>query len=313
MGDASCTEVEGVFLHRLGLTWTDAVALLGGHTIGRGSADFSGHDGIWVETEEESVIFDKGYYEEILRRAWIPRNQNDPDIQDWTWGGRNGESPRFMLNADLCLVFDIETTFPCCTNVDRFRDDGTNQCDRGNSVLSDTPCGTYPPNSPREEAQEAIYLFAQPRDQGGFRDDNGPFFDAFATAWNKATTNGWTDLQPIAASCTSSNPTAGPIGVLTSAPTDEPTNHPTASQNKEPSQAPATSQPTPSPVQTPNTGKPTTSPTRRTPPNPTQSPTRTTRTKATKNPTPSPTRAKATKNTKTAKRAKAGTATNPFQ
>merc|ERR1712194_445216 len=273
MGDASCTEVEGVFLHRLGLTWTDAVALLGGHTIGRGSADFSGHDGIWVETEEESVIFDKGYYEEILRRAWIPRNQDDPDIQDWTWGGRNGDSPRFMLNVDLCLVFDIETTFPCCTKTDLLRTDGENHCDGRNGILSDTPCGTYAPGSPREEAADAVNLFAQPR-QGrpGFFDDNGPFFDAFASAWNKSTTNGWTNLQPIAVSCVSSSPTASPTGAPSSAPTNKPTDHPTTSPTKRPSDAP------------------------------------TTRTKATKNPTRNPTRA-----AKTAKRAKAGVAANPFE
>ena len=34
-------KVEDVFLNRMGLTWTDAVALLGGHTIGRGSEHFS--------------------------------------------------------------------------------------------------------------------------------------------------------------------------------------------------------------------------------------------------------------------------------
>jgi hypothetical protein len=36
-----CSEVQEVFLNRLGLSWTDAVALIGGHTLGRGG--FSGH------------------------------------------------------------------------------------------------------------------------------------------------------------------------------------------------------------------------------------------------------------------------------
>lgn len=53
---SDCTEVEGVFLDRLGLTLTDAVALLGAHTIGRGDAAFSGHHGIWVDTDAESVV-----------------------------------------------------------------------------------------------------------------------------------------------------------------------------------------------------------------------------------------------------------------
>ena len=146
----------------------------------------------------------------MLRRAWRPRNQNT-DVQDWTWGGRNGVSPRFMLNADMCLAFDIAATFPCCTNVNtRPRDDGTNQCDGRDGVLSDAPCGAYPPGHAREEAANAVRLFAQPRDQGGFRPDDGPFFEAFAGAWGKATTNGRTGLRPLAASCASSNPTARP-------------------------------------------------------------------------------------------------------
>jgi hypothetical protein len=36
---SSCDEVEDVFLERMGLTWTDAVALLGAHTLGRGSGE----------------------------------------------------------------------------------------------------------------------------------------------------------------------------------------------------------------------------------------------------------------------------------
>ena len=51
-----CDAVEGVFVERLGLTRTDAVALLGAHTIGRGNQDFSGHHGIWVDTEAQSVV-----------------------------------------------------------------------------------------------------------------------------------------------------------------------------------------------------------------------------------------------------------------
>ena len=37
----NCAEVEEVFLDRLGLSYTDAVALIGAHTLGRGDADVS--------------------------------------------------------------------------------------------------------------------------------------------------------------------------------------------------------------------------------------------------------------------------------
>ena len=34
---SGCGQVEGVFLERMGLTWVDAVALMGAHTLGRGA------------------------------------------------------------------------------------------------------------------------------------------------------------------------------------------------------------------------------------------------------------------------------------
>jgi len=37
-----CRQVEGVFMDRMGLTWRDAVALLGAHTLGRGHSEVSG-------------------------------------------------------------------------------------------------------------------------------------------------------------------------------------------------------------------------------------------------------------------------------
>lgn len=38
---SGCSEVEDVFLRRMGLDWHDAVALLGAHTLGRGDRDVS--------------------------------------------------------------------------------------------------------------------------------------------------------------------------------------------------------------------------------------------------------------------------------
>ena len=175
-------------------------------------------------------IFDKRYYEEFYRRAWVPRNANDPNIQDWTWGNPNNNgSPRFMLNTDMCLLYDIKTTFPCCTNNETLRQDGTNACDGGNQVLSDTPCGV---TASRGDAANAVDLFAQRREQGGFLDNNAPFYDAFAAAWSLATTNGWTNLRPLSGCVPTDSPTSAPSRILTKSPTaapvtPEPTNDPT--------------------------------------------------------------------------------------
>ena len=102
-----------------------------------------------------------------------------------------------MLNTDMCLFFDIATTFPCCTDTSLSRNDGTNQCDRGGQVLRNTPCATYAAGSPRAEAASAVELFAGRRAGGGFDNDNTPFFNAFASAWGKATTNGLSGLRPV--------------------------------------------------------------------------------------------------------------------
>ena len=234
-GASDCGQVQDVFLNRLGLNWTDAVALIGGHTLGRGSSDFSGHEGIWVDTDAEATIFDKRYYEEVLRKTWVPRNEGT-DVQDWTWGGNNDGSPRFMLNTDMCLLFDIETTFPCCSRTDLTRNDGTNQCDRRNSVLSDTQCS----RTTNEDAANAMLQFAAQRDDGRFTNENEPFFTAFSVAWEMATINGWDNLQELALSCV---PTESP----TPAPSKSPTLNPTPVPTAPPTQSP-TAPPTPGPT-----------------------------------------------------------------
>eukprot|EP00574_Skeletonema_japonicum_P001168 CAMPEP_0201740636 /NCGR_PEP_ID=MMETSP0593-20130828/46404_1 /ASSEMBLY_ACC=CAM_ASM_000672 /TAXON_ID=267983 /ORGANISM="Skeletonema japonicum, Strain CCMP2506" /LENGTH=600 /DNA_ID=CAMNT_0048234957 /DNA_START=99 /DNA_END=1901 /DNA_ORIENTATION=- len=237
-GDTECGEVENVFLTRLGLSWTDAVALLGAHTLGRGSSDFSGHDGIWVDTNQEATVFDKRYYEEVLRRAWVPRNQGT-SVQDWTWGGGNNGSPRFMLNTDMCLLFDIESTFPCCSRTDLFGNDGNNQCNRGNNNLAGIECG----RTSNVETEAAMVLFSGERDGGGFNNDNGPFFDAFSEAWQKATTNGWEgNLHDFALSCGTASPTPAPL------PTTSPIQAPTVPPTAGPTRVPSTQAPSPGPT-----------------------------------------------------------------
>jgi len=246
--DSSCNFVEDVFLTRMDMSWTNAVALLGAHTLGRGSINFSGHDGIWVNTVDESLVFDKRYYEEIFRRAWVPRNLDDNGVpQDFTWGNRNNNgSPRFMLNTDLCLAFDIDTTrspdnavFPCCTRNDLTTNNGGNQCEIrvdgfDTTGLANHTCSTYLPQDPRIEAANAVNLFSSPRTRPdgsqGFSNDNTAFFEAFREAWSIATTNGLSGLQPLTQTCDTFPPTATP----TAAP-QLPTSSPSSS---EPSRSP---------------------------------------------------------------------------
>ena len=53
---ASCNQVEGAFIDRMGLEWVDAAALMGAHSIGRGDADNSGHEGVWSDNAELAMV-----------------------------------------------------------------------------------------------------------------------------------------------------------------------------------------------------------------------------------------------------------------
>lgn len=255
----SCIEVENTFLNRMGLEWRDAVALSGGHTLGRGDIDNSGHHGMWVDTVEESLVFDKRYFEEIRRRAWRPRNEAENN-QDWTWAGNNGGNPRFMLNTDICLQYDIDTLFPCCTRIDRLNNSGENAC--LNPDLLNVECLPYADDSPRQNAVNAITEFIGGNNPNN--DNNAPFYEAFTIAWKKATMKGWEgQLQPLKQTCT---PTNSPTSIPTSQPSSSspisnpsasPTNSPTSMPTSQPSSSSPVSNPTASLTAFPTTLAPT--------------------------------------------------------
>eukprot|EP00586_Coscinodiscus_wailesii_P015166 CAMPEP_0172511598 /NCGR_PEP_ID=MMETSP1066-20121228/237604_1 /TAXON_ID=671091 /ORGANISM="Coscinodiscus wailesii, Strain CCMP2513" /LENGTH=963 /DNA_ID=CAMNT_0013291045 /DNA_START=206 /DNA_END=3094 /DNA_ORIENTATION=- len=171
-----CSEVEETFLNAMGLGWEDAVALIGAHTLGRGDVSFSGHDGTWVATDDESIIFDKKFYDDAIDRSWRPRST--PSGTDWTWGGKNRTV--MMLNTDMCLYFDIPdgNDQDCCTNM------------TGNCKNIDKACTTA--KILRPDAFNAFEVFYD-----GGSNDNTPFFEAFSVAWEKATSLGTTGLLDI--------------------------------------------------------------------------------------------------------------------
>ena len=187
-----CKEVERVFLNNMGLEWRDAVALMGAHSLGRGSAEFSGHEGTWVDTATDAQVFDKQYYEELVFNAWRPRNLG-LEIQDYTTGN-NKRNKRQMLNTDICLVFDIEENLQCCTKTDEFFQNGQSKC-MDNTL---NQCPLYPKSNSRWEATQAVVEYI-----GGTRNsrNNEFFYSAFSKAWEKATANGWDNLKELTGEC----------------------------------------------------------------------------------------------------------------
>lgn len=206
---SGCSEVQETFIERMGLTWTDAVALMGAHTLGRGDARFSGHSGTWVDTDRESTIFDKRFYTEVLNRSWRPRTTQA--ATDWTWGGR-GRGPFLMLNTDICLRFDIPdgNNQSCCTDTSGNNCGGINRQCASSEIV-------------RAEAFNAFNNF-----ENGGRNDNQNFYDAFAIAWKKATENGSEELlNSLRPTCEVSPPP----GSLSPSISHSPTRPPSATQS----------------------------------------------------------------------------------
>lgn len=198
---SGCDSTEGTFLTRMGMSWRETVALMGAHSLGRGSRSFSGHEGVWVDNADDAQVFDKQYYEEIYLNAWRPRNIGEQH-QDWTTGQTNSShpNPRMMLNTDICLVYDIDDSVNCCSRIDQFLSEGGNQC--LSNELSGRNCPFYSQFSSRREAADAVLEFVG----GSFPNTNNePFYTAFTAAWVKATGNGWSGLSPLAESCETQN------------------------------------------------------------------------------------------------------------
>ena len=224
-----CKDNQEVFLDRMGLTWRDATALLGAHTVGRGQSrvswmhlsctfvDFkwhsieantlyslsilrlpqlSGHEGTWMPNVEKAMIWDKGFYEEMVQRAWAPRNENQ-DNQDFMAGPAESAFPKMMLNTDICLAFDIDTAASnkCCTNINMINPrDGKNRC----GIYETNQCKRIDSTHPRAESAQAVLEFLG----GNNRNlDSSRWYRAFTEAWTKATINGHLELWPVQETC----------------------------------------------------------------------------------------------------------------
>ncbi|KAL7529895.1 hypothetical protein ACHAWF_006388 [Thalassiosira exigua] len=139
------------------------------------SSQFSGHHGTWVQNDRRAQTFDKTYFEEMVVRAWSPHKaSDDPPLQDWTTG-RNPFRPKLMLNTDVCLLYDIEATGPCCTRTDLEDEDGLNRCES----YADVECLPYSNDHPRADASRAVVRMLA----GSARnDDNDPFYSTFREA-----------------------------------------------------------------------------------------------------------------------------------
>jgi catalase (peroxidase I) len=150
-----------------------------------------------MPTTAQSFVFDKQYYEELVRRPWRARNLGTKDEDFTASTDTSHEEPQFMLKTDMCLWFDTDYFYPCCTRTRQYDGNGDNWCDF-EQVLSDKQCTRYEYENSRMEAVETVveFLGGPPTNQ-----NNDPFYKAFSTAWFKATTNGHGTLKAVRSEC----------------------------------------------------------------------------------------------------------------
>jgi len=93
----------------MGLTWEEATALMGVHSLGRASTMNSGYDGYWM-SPENAKKFNNEYYTALIAVSWCPELNVGGNPQKHQWkrcdaGSETFEWKEMMLNTDMCLAY----------------------------------------------------------------------------------------------------------------------------------------------------------------------------------------------------------------
>jgi len=160
------SEVNSVFVKRMGLTVQDITALMGAHTLGRTMPENSGYQFFWTETANR---FSNQFYKDLLYSQWA-RYSNyfafHGTTHEWNTDPLPvGADPQMMLNTDMSLVY---------LNIG---EGGDGVC----SNTSNSACQTNPDTLPFVQK----YALNQTL-----------WFQDFTTAWIKMTSLGW-KLTPL--------------------------------------------------------------------------------------------------------------------
>lgn len=237
--ERGCTAVEETFVTRMGLTWTQAAALMGVHTLGRAQVQNSGYHGWWSDPEN-SRKFNNNYYVSLLAKGWLPElaiNGNSAKNQ-WERSdiGRDTSvaGHEMMLNTDLCLAFSEgggnggpvrAHEHNCCAwlsarTIDgAVRNNGNEYC--GGNVIRgrgdrDQCCGRQATRNdcgdkdrPTGPAAAAVLDFAA---------DEAAWLRSFADAWQIATENGHSQLHRLGDCGSTTETAASSVSSISSTP-----------------------------------------------------------------------------------------------
>jgi hypothetical protein len=106
--EKGCTAVKQNLVTPLNLTWSQAAALMGGHTIGGASLGNSGYVGRWKEANA-SRLFDNGFFTSLVLKGWSPLRAvaDNPGKNAWRRSDIGADSRNkgyeMMLDSDMCL------------------------------------------------------------------------------------------------------------------------------------------------------------------------------------------------------------------
>ena len=217
--ERGCVAVDETFVQRMGLSWSQAAALMGVHTLGRAKVANSGYHGWWSDPEN-SRKFNNNYYVSLVVKSWIPEHSisGNSNKNQWERGdiGRDTSTDghEMMLNTDVCLVWTegpqdtpvVAKDENCCAwlisrivtgAIDnnggefcgsrsmRGRGERQNCCGNNNDDCGDE-------GNPQGPAANAVLNFAA---------DEAAWINTFVVAWGIATENGHTSLQSLKSTC----------------------------------------------------------------------------------------------------------------
>jgi len=220
--EEGCAATERVFNRNMGLTWALSTALMGVHTLGRAQTENSGYNGWWTDAEN-SRKFNNDYYISMLSKSWLPvslaKNKHQWDRND-VGKTENGKQHEMMLNTDLCLAFKFgggahvgakealhandcaclwlrSSNMPSFSSANHTNSANNKWCggNRGtfNAELNNCcPTGGVTCDNlfnPTGVAIDAVKKYAS---------DEAVWLKDFIKAWAIATTNGFSNLKPLA-------------------------------------------------------------------------------------------------------------------
>mmetsp|Transcript_55061 Transcript_55061/g.101928 ORF Transcript_55061/g.101928 Transcript_55061/m.101928 type:complete len:488 (-) Transcript_55061:26-1489(-) len=196
--------MEECFIDRLGLTWAEAAAIMGGHVAAR--ARHNGDAGWWAAPRHANV-FDNSYFVAMLTHGWrleLPPHGITVEV-DRRWSRSDvANEDQLMLGTDLCLAYDINhNNSHCCAwePWEKVPDIPHKHCSK---VSFDAGLSA---EAQRKACCNAVDAEVQPcavPDQGRAIDavrryavHETEWLHAFAEAWSKVTLNGYPGLHPI--------------------------------------------------------------------------------------------------------------------